>query len=301
MEWVTGMTLGEYIERNYNDRSSIDRLRRSFVQMESELAGKGIAHGDLQNGNVLVSSQGQLRLVDYDGIFVPGMNAGGGSELGHKHFQHPARSAGDFTATIDRFSFLVIDLSLWALTLQPDLFRRFSTGENILFSANDFADPSSSQVFQVLRAIQEQKLQRAVTSFATVCGSPISSVPRLCDFLDGRNIPTSPVSVPAARPESQKYIGALPVIDGTRFSDVYQHIGDKVELVGRIVEVKPGKTFRGTPYVFINFGNWREDCVRITLWSEGLNALGYTPDASWQGQWIVVNGLIDPVYQGTAL
>lgn len=299
MEWATGMTLGEYVDRNYNKRAAIEQLRRSFAQMEAELAQRGIAHGDLQNGNVLVSPQGQLRLVDYDGMFVPGMNSGGGSELGHKHFQHPSRNAGDFNQTIDRFSFLVIDLSLWAMTLQPGLFRKFSTGENILFSANDFADPSSSQVFQALMAVNDQPFQKAVTSFAAICKSPISSTPRLGDFLAGRNIPTAPASAPAARPSPQKYIGALPVIDASRFSEVCQHVGDKVELVGQIVEIKVGRLANGTPYyVFINFGNWRQGCVRITIWSEGLKALEVTPDATWQGQWIVVNGLIDPVYHG---
>ena len=298
MEWATGMTLGEYVERNYNNQAAIEQLRRAFVQLEAELAQRGIAHGDLQNGNVLVSPQGQLRLVDYDGMFVPGMNSGGGSELGHKHFQHPTRNAGDFNQTIDRFSFLVIDLSLWAMTLQPNLFRQFSTGENILFSANDFADPSSSQVFQALMAVNDQSLQKAVTSFAAICKSPISSTPRLGDFLAGRNIPIALASAPAARLSPQQYIGALPVIDASRFSDVCQHVGDKVELVGQILEIKVGSTRKGTPYVFINFGNWRQDCVRITIWSEGLKALGFTPDATWQGQWIVVNGLIDPVYHG---
>jgi len=298
MEWATGMTLGEYVERNFSNRSAIEQLRRSFAHMEAELAQRGIAHGDVQNGNILVSLQGQLRLVDYDGMFVPGMNKGGGSELGHKHFQHPARSAGDFTSTIDRFSFLVVDLSLWALTLQPDLFRQFSTGENILFSANDFADPTSSQVFASLMAVNDQSFQKAITSLTAICKSPVSSVPRLGDFLEGRNIPTAPASLLTARTTPQKYIGALPVVDASKFADVCGQIGDKVELVGKIVEVKNGSSRKGTPYVFINFGNWRQDCVRITLWSEGLKALGHTPDASWHGQWIVVNGLIDPVYDG---
>ena len=106
------------------------------------------------------------------------------------------------------------------------------------------------------------------------------------------------MSLPAAPPSPQKYIGALPVIDASKFGDVCQHVGDKVELVGQIFEVKAGSTRKGTPYVFINFGHWRDDCVRVTLWSEGLKALGVTPDYSWHGQWIVVNGLIDPVYHG---
>jgi serine/threonine protein kinase len=298
MEWATGMTLGEYIEQNHRNRTAIVNLRGSFSSMEAELHQLGIAHGDLQNGNVLVCPQGGVRLVDYDGMFVPGMNTGGGTELGHKNFQHPHRSAGSFGPSLDRFSFLVVDLSLWAITLNPDLFQMFSTGENILFAANDFSDPASSQVFKALKAVSDSHFQTAIERFSEICQSPFSAIPRLADFLGGRNIPTAPAPLQTASPGPQKYIGAFPVIDASNFSVVCQHVGDKVELVGQVFEVKEGRTRKGTPYVFINFGSWRDDCVRVTVWSEGLQALGVAPDSSWHGQWIVINGLIDPVYHG---
>ncbi len=189
MEWATGVTLGEYIEKNHTNRSAIERLRQSFSQMESQLANCGIAHGDLQNGNVLVSHQGSLRLVDYDGMFVPGMKAGGGAELGHKHFQHPQRTSADFSQLMDRFSFIIIDLSLWAITIDSTLYRSFSTGENIIFTANDLADPSSSLVFKQLLRSGHAELQKAASDFSAICQSPMSLVPRLTDFLTGRNIP----------------------------------------------------------------------------------------------------------------
>lgn len=128
MDWATGTTLGEYLEQNYQDRKGMETLRASFAALETDLANSGIAHGDLQNGNVIVD-QSNLRLIDYDGMFVPGIELGSGTELGHKHFQHPLRRASDFGPKVDRFSFLVIDLSLWALALRPELFARFSTGE----------------------------------------------------------------------------------------------------------------------------------------------------------------------------
>lgn len=298
MDWVTGTTLGEYIEQNYRNRNNIDLLRRSFTQMEADLTQRQIAHGDIQNGNILVSSQGQLRLIDYDGMFVPGMNTGGGSELGHKNFQHPNRTAADFSQTIDRFSFLVVDLSLWALTLEPSLFQRHSTGENILFSANDFADPSTSQVFHALKAISDPAFQKTLIHFETVCKSPLSATPRLVDFLAGRNIPVAPVSPPTGQPVSQKYIAALPVVDASSFAEVCQHIGDRVELIGKVVAVSELLTNKGKPYVFINFGDWRGKCARIAIWPPALRNLTEKPDATWVGRWLVVNGLIDPVYKG---
>jgi hypothetical protein len=298
MEWATGLTLGEYIEQNYQNNSAIVKLRGSFAMMEAELQLLGIAHGDLQNGNVLVCPQGKVRLVDYDGMFVPGMNTGSGAELGHKNFQHPHRNASSFGPSLDQFSFLVIDLSLWAITLNPDLFPIFSTGENILFAANDFADPASSKVFHALKKVADGQFQTSLDRFAEICQSPFSSIPRLADFLSGRSILTAQAAPQTASPAPQKYIGAFPVIDASNFGVVCQHVGDKVELVGQVFEVKDGRTRKGAPYVFINFGSWRDDCVRITIWSDGLQALGVSPDSGWHGQWIVVNGLIDPVYHG---
>ena len=81
------------------------------------------------------------------------------------------------------------------------------------------------------------------------------------------------------RAESQSsrrvaYLPAYPVIDALNFPAALQRVGDRVELIGRIVEVKPGsrKRGKGRPkrYVFINFGSARGNIVRISIWSEGL-------------------------------
>ena len=139
MDWVDGDTLGSFLEDNYSDKGRMERLRQQFTDVERFLRSNGIAHGDLQNGNVLVKSD--LKLIDYDGIYVPSMAAGQGAELGHKHFQHPKRSAADFGPEMDRFSFIVIDLSLRAIAHDSKLFAKYSNGENIILTANDFIDP----------------------------------------------------------------------------------------------------------------------------------------------------------------
>jgi hypothetical protein len=297
MEWVAATTLGEYVEAQHGNAQAMQRLRAQFRALEQDLRQRGIAHGDLQNGNVLVE-QTQLRLVDYDGMFVPGMGVGKGNELGHKHFQHPSRRAAAFGPDVDRFSFIVIDLSLWAVSLRPALFRQFSSGENILFSANDFADPDSSPVFQALAQIGDPAFHQCLADFAAVCKADFKSIPRLDDFLSRTAIPKAAALLSAAAPDIAGYIAALPVFDARSFEAVCQHIGDRVELIGQVVEVKPGTTRKGSPYVFVNFRDWRDNCVKATIWSEGLDALGYAPDATWVGQWLSINGMIDPVYHG---
>ena len=56
-------------------------------------------------------------------FYVPSLPVGQGAELGHKHFQHPKRSAADFGPEMDRFSFIVIDLSLRAIAHDPEAIR----------------------------------------------------------------------------------------------------------------------------------------------------------------------------------
>jgi hypothetical protein len=297
MEWIAGTTLGEYLEANHANRQPMESLRKQFACLEQDLARCGLAHGDLQNGNVLVE-RNQLRLVDYDGMFVSGMPLGRGTELGHKNFQHPLRRASDFGPDIDRFSFIVIDLSLWALCLRPDLFKQFSTGENILFSANDFADPDNSRVFQTLVQVNDTAFKQSVADFACVCKADFKAVPRLKDFLARTGIPRPAAKPIVVSPNVAAYIAALPVVDAGSFEAVCNHVGARVEMIGQVVEVKTASTRKGAPYVFINFRHWRDKCVRVTIWSEGLKALGYTPDSSWIGQWLVINGMIDPVYHG---
>jgi len=246
---------------------------------------------------------GHIKLIDYDGMFVPALPKGKGSEMGHRHFQHPERTTSDFGPTMDRFSFIALDLSLQALLADKALYKKFRDGgETIIFKANDFADPQHSEIFKLLLSMP--KLKDHARNFATICEADIDDVPSLADFLAGKNIPAARTSVglPAAKiaPRATGYIAAFPVVDALDFAAALRHVGDRVELIGKIVEVKPGVGRRGRgkgrPYIFINFGDWHVNIVQISIWSEGLEKLTEKPSKSWTGRWVSITGLIDPPY-----
>ena len=296
MDWVDSDTLGSFIEDNYADVKRLEQLRRQFAEMERFLRSKGIAHGDLQNGNVLVKSD--LKLIDYDGLYVPTMATGQGAELGHKHFQHPKRSVADFGPDMDRFSFIVIDLSLRAIIQDQRLFAKHSNGENIILSANDFIDPASSAVFADLRAIPA--LVRDVANLASICTGPMQSVPILEDFLAARNIPAATIitrvkSGAAAVDKKAPYVGAYDVLDANDFALVARQVGNRIELVGRVTRVHSAKTKYGKPYCSVFFDNSKQ-VVRLNIWSEGLAKLSDAPCQTWQGIWLSVQGLVNPIY-----
>jgi predicted Ser/Thr protein kinase len=72
MEWVEGLPLDRWIERHLYRPDEISRLAVDLFAMVSKLERHGIAHGDLQHGNILLQGS-SVKLVDYDGMFVPAL------------------------------------------------------------------------------------------------------------------------------------------------------------------------------------------------------------------------------------
>jgi hypothetical protein len=288
----------------YFPKQLVPRLARVLRELAAQALGEAGRNIDrLVHDASEEIGKGALRLIDYDGMFVTGEQEGRGTEVGHKHFQHPGREPKHFGPWMDRFSFIVLDVSLEALQADASLHSRFREGgQAIIFKANDFVDPVSSEVFRVLSGMPT--LRESAKKLAAICGASISDVPTLSDFIAGRNIPV-PVVPPVGAPKpvtSPTYIGAFNVIDAKDFTAVMRRVGDKIELVGQIVSVKQsiGKRGRGRgcPYVFINFGIWNKDSVKVTIWSEGLGNMTTRPTEAWVGRWISATGLVEPPYEG---
>lgn len=300
MDWIKGETLGSFLEKNYANTSTVDSIRKDLQGAGSFLAANGIAHGDFQTGNILVVGS-KIRLIDYDGMFVPSIASKQSSELGHRHFQHPLRDAKHFDATLDRFSLILIDLSLEAILEQPKLYSKFATtGENILFTRNDLIDPGGSAILRELRAIP--RLKAKAERFSALCLTPFEHIPSFADFNSGAWVPS--VIVPPPKPAAQVFVsyqGAFDVVDASDYEAVRRKVGDKVEMIGCVVEVKGdvtrgGRLRGGKTYIFVNFGNWRGKMAKITLWHDGIGQLTKVPDSSWTGKWVSVTGLVDAPY-----
>lgn len=141
MEWLEGDALQVYIERNLDNPPALLNLAEQWVMMTKQLRAAEIGHGDLQHGNVIVSG-GQLRLIDYDGMYVPALSGRQSHEIGHRNYQHPLRSEREFGPHVDHFSTWVVYTSLAALTVQPELWRAHGGGDEcLLFRREDFEQP----------------------------------------------------------------------------------------------------------------------------------------------------------------
>ena len=156
MEWVEGEGLNRFAERHLGQPDVLLGLAARWADLLESLERAGIAHGDLQHGNVLVAEGGRaLRLVDYDTMYVPALKGKLSPEVGHRNYQHPDRSERDFGPRLDRFSGLVVYTALRALAARPALWGRYDTGENLLFRAADFYDPAASALFEELASMPD--------------------------------------------------------------------------------------------------------------------------------------------------
>lgn len=152
MEWIGGFPLDVYLPNVLGRKDMLKFLADQWLKALATLRDGGMAHGDLQHGNVIVDESNSLRLVDLDGMYVPAMAGWKSSELGHRHYQHPKRSPSHFDAKLDNFSGLVIYLSFVALGEQPGLWNEFHD-ENLIFTKNDFENPRTSKLLSQIKAI----------------------------------------------------------------------------------------------------------------------------------------------------
>ena len=165
MDWIDGETMENYIAENYQDNYAMAMLCYRFCKMAAWLRSQPFAHGDIKPDNIMVRPDGNLTLVDYDGMFVPAMKGQKSPTIGTKDFSHPLRTVDDFDETIDDFALASIALSLKAISLKPSLLDEYGAADRLLFSAEDYCDLSKSKV---LAALQELLNDEEVNALLTL-------------------------------------------------------------------------------------------------------------------------------------
>ena len=165
MDWIDGETMETYIAENYLDNYAMAMLCYRFCKMAAWLRSQPFAHGDIKPDNIMVRPDGNLTLVDYDGMFVPAMKGLKSPTIGTKDFSHPLRTVDDFDETIDDFALASIALSLKAISLKPSLLDEYGAADRLLFSAEDYCDLSKSKV---LAALQELLNDEEVNALLTL-------------------------------------------------------------------------------------------------------------------------------------
>jgi len=208
MQWVEGFTLNQFLKDYLDKPQVLESLCQIWFKLVKRMREANLAHCDLQHGNVLLvpgtkASSLSIKLVDYDGMWVPALADVKSNELGHPSYQHPQRlHLGFYGIEVDRFPSLSIYTALRALLAGGrSLWDRFDNGDNVLFTQKDYEAPDKSPVFQELQTLTDPEVQGLAQGLALAARRPLSMVPLLEDV----------ASLPAPSPPPPKVVAAAAV------------------------------------------------------------------------------------------
>lgn len=201
MDWIQGTTLGDYLKAGHKNqnrtpsRNEIRKIAADFLEMCTAFRNHHIAHGDLSNKNIMIDMNGNIRLVDYDSLYVPDMgdklNQTTGGAPGFQHYQRlNTRSALYASQDDDNFSQQIIYLSLSAIAESETIYKqrdRFIDKE-LLFASTDL---ESAKDFEASRAYKLIKSEFAPDSIqikllneiSKSLSGPLSNVKSITEIL----------------------------------------------------------------------------------------------------------------------
>ncbi len=180
------------------------------------LRDAGIAHGDLQHGNILVNNL-EFKLVDYDGMFVPPLSGRDSNEIGHRSYQHPGRTKANFGPYLDNFSAWLIYTCLVCTSVDSDLWWRLAGGDEcLLFRQQDLLEPLYSPAFFLLENHPSALVRRLGSWVRWLLSLPVSAVPAL---------DVEPEIVGALQPVNDPAATALPEWVSAGMGSAYEYSG----------------------------------------------------------------------------
>jgi hypothetical protein len=303
MAWVDGASLNEYIEDNLNNPQHLRNFAEQFKLISKRLHELNMGHGDLQHGNILVGSNGHPILIDYDGMYVPTMPYKNSNEIGHINFQHPSRTGSFFNAQVDRFSLIILYVSLQALASDSQLWQKYHTGTNLIFSRKDYQDSNNSSLFSDLKNISQ--IDSLISGLKNLCRCAVEDIPTLEDFLNPsitlpqqRN-PASSANITGST-SSPAIQTPFKVFAANDILRLVSQEGEIITIVGKVVRVG---TDNSGSITFINFGDFRSsrgsyNPFTIVVFYQGLARIrkvkGWdsTTLKSLRGQYVEITGLL---------
>ncbi|HTU93697.1 MAG TPA: hypothetical protein VMF69_26695 [Gemmataceae bacterium] len=189
MHWVEGLTLNAFVRDMVDKPAMLEKLSRIWVRMARRLREAELTHCDLQHGNVLLvpDSEAQalaVKLIDYDGMWVPALSKTPSGEFGHPSYQHPRRLRDSvYNAEVDRFPLLSVHVALRALIAGGrKIWERYDTGDNLLFRQADFEAPTKSPLFAELLRMNPPEVRDLTVKLIDAARMPLEQTPHLTDL-----------------------------------------------------------------------------------------------------------------------
>jgi WD40 repeat protein len=255
MQWVQGNTLNEFVAKHRESKSALEAMLQMWAKLSKRLRDADVSHGDIQHGNVLLvpstkSTALGLKLIDYDGMWVPALSKKPSGEVGHANYQHPQRARDTvYSQHMDRFPHLLIATSLRALKIiGPELWDRYDNGDNLLFKEGDLLNMAGSPLVKELWKHPDPGMRALIGQMILASEQPLAQAAWLDEIMpEGEPRPLLPgqekmvktllgdapvVSVPASPPSGSRPAAAP--IKGTRSApeNVFAAITDSATVAG---------------------------------------------------------------------
>jgi hypothetical protein len=247
MQWVEGLTLNQFVAQNLDKPATLEALLQVWPRMAKALRAAQVGHCDLQHGNVLLvpgasANSLTVKLIDYDGVWVPGLAGTRSGEVGHPCYQHPQRLRDQsYSIDVDRFPILLIATALRALQLKgKELWEKYDNGDNLLFKEADLLEPLKSHLFLDLTRTGDPLVSRMMDILIKALRGSLETVPLLEDVVAApepvkaarRVPPRSTATLPAKKRPPSSVSGPVQIADDALKFDTPPPRASKVRAAG---------------------------------------------------------------------
>ena len=151
MDWIEGKTLFDYINNNYKlpSKEEFEEVKRNFFKMSRWLLEQNFSHGDLSPHNILVTSDNQIKLIDYDNMVFKGENKPANyiNKLKDKDFCNPYIETSRYEDNVDSFALVSLCISIrykFAHTYPKLVYILYSC----FFTKEDYKDIENCKFFK---------------------------------------------------------------------------------------------------------------------------------------------------------
>lgn len=223
MDWVEGDTLFKWVQARAKERNpmAIRAAAECWVNVVRELEDANISHGDYQQANIMVTPDGQMKLVDYDCMCVPALVGRRNLEIGVDPYQHPQRGGQTPLALdIDRFSALMIFVALRAISADVSLWDRYVEAadyDKLMFKREDISTPDTSALIKDLLASQDHEVAEFTGVLLRAARGAIHDVPQL-------RAVTSPVRYVEPLLKESRWQDAVEMLDRLKLKEIPSHL-----------------------------------------------------------------------------
>jgi hypothetical protein len=172
-EWLAGETLDRAIANaaKNGDSQRLGELARRFDELCRALLAGEWAHGDLKPENIVVAPDETMTPIDCDAMWIPELAGQRACELGTPAYRHPARDESWFSKQIDDYSMMLISVSLHALALDPTLWTRYNTTDNIIFQPAELISGHSAAFTEVSELFAHKGMTRQLAMLEACCSA----------------------------------------------------------------------------------------------------------------------------------